>query len=150
MEETRKDDEALRRLFGEFDPELGSSSRSFMAELQRRMEGVEIVREHTVSIRRRSRWACVVSALAGFLTGVVLTLLYPLVSGWIDLLATSADGSTVWIATGVGLNDWQLPDINMTMMAQVLTLLLMVAVVVLVSMSTYNAMAGRALLWQRR
>lgn len=83
MEEDR-----LKELFGGFDPELTSDLR-FMDKLQRNMEAVEVVRQHSAAVRRRGRVAVAVAAVAGFVMGVVMTLLMPLVSGLLAQVTVS-------------------------------------------------------------
>lgn len=82
------EDDKLQELFGGFDPELTSDLR-FMDKLQRNMEAVEVVRQHSAAVRRRNRVAVCVAALAGFVMGVVMTLLMPVVSGLLAQVTVS-------------------------------------------------------------
>lgn len=82
------EDEKLKELLGSFKPEL-SSDDLFMARLQGRMEAVEIVRRHSAEVRKRNRIAVVVAALSGFVMGVVMTLLFPLIGDWVSTVDIS-------------------------------------------------------------
>ncbi|MCM1077408.1 MAG: hypothetical protein NC411_08630 [Bacteroides sp.] len=72
------EDDKIRELFSNFEPDM-TSDFTFMTKLQRNMNAVEIVKEHNQALRRRSRTAVVVAAIAGLLTGVIMTLLFPLI-----------------------------------------------------------------------
>lgn len=77
------DNKKLQELFKGFNPRLGSSSDAFMATLQRNMAAVESIRAQCETIKRRSRRAVVLAAAAGFVAGVVMTLLFPYISAFI-------------------------------------------------------------------
>lgn len=72
------DDEKIREIFADFRPEISSPTR-FMASLQQNMEAVELVRQHTIALRRRNRIAVAVAAVAGFAMGLIMALLYPII-----------------------------------------------------------------------
>lgn len=72
------EEEKITDLFSNFQPEL-SSSFGFMTKLKRNMEAVEIVKQHNSTLRKRNRVAVAVAAVSGFLMGVALTLLLPLI-----------------------------------------------------------------------
>ncbi len=76
------EDDRLQDIFREFDPEL-SSSFQFMTRLEKNMEAMEIVRQYHAAQRRRNRWAVAIAGVAGFAVGVVMTLLFPLITEWI-------------------------------------------------------------------
>lgn len=78
------EDDKLKDLFLDFQPELPSSSFQFMTTLQKNMEAVEIVKQHNLALRRRNKLAVAVAALSGFAMGVILTLLFPLLGDWIS------------------------------------------------------------------
>lgn len=73
------EDDKIKELFSGFEPQLSSDSR-FMRKLQQNMEAVELVKRRSESVRKRNRVAVVVAALSGFVAGVILSLLYPLIS----------------------------------------------------------------------
>ncbi len=76
------EDDRLQDIFREFEPEL-SSSFQFMTRLQKNMEAVEIVKQYHAAQTRRNRWAVAIAGMAGFAVGVVMTLLFPLITEWI-------------------------------------------------------------------
>lgn len=78
-----EEDERIKALFQGFKPELPSDNL-FLSELGRKMKAVEIVKQHTAAVRRRSRIAVCVAAVAGFVMGVVLTLLMPLIGNLVS------------------------------------------------------------------
>ncbi len=73
-----EDDDKLKELFSDFQPDL-SSDFQFMKRLERNMEAVELVKRRSEAVRKRNKIAVVVAAFSGFVVGVILTLLYPLV-----------------------------------------------------------------------
>lgn len=77
------DEDKLKDLFSDFEPEL-SASTDFMDRLQRNMDAVEIVRQYSLAQKKRNRLAVVIAALSGFVAGVILTLLYPLIGSCIS------------------------------------------------------------------
>ncbi len=81
-------DDKIKELFSDFKPEL-SSSFEFMTKLQRNMEAVEIVKQHQAALKKRNRMAVAIAAVCGFAMGVILTLLFPLISDWVSTLSIS-------------------------------------------------------------
>lgn len=77
------EDKRLKDLFSGFQPEM-SSSFQFMAKLQKNLEAVEIVRRHNAALRKRNRVAVGIAAACGFVAGVALTLLFPLLGDWMS------------------------------------------------------------------
>ncbi len=93
------EDDKLKDIFKDFDPEL-SSSLQFMTKLQRNMEAVEIVRQYNAALRRRNKLAVAIAGLCGFAVGVTLTLLYPFIVEWIssfNITLSLRDASTLTI-----------------------------------------------------
>ena len=72
------EDDKIKDLFQSFQPELLSDSQ-FISKLVRNMDAVEIVKQQATIMRKRNRIAVVVAALSGFVMGVILTLLFPLI-----------------------------------------------------------------------
>ncbi len=68
------DDDKLKELFQNFNPELPSDSL-FIARLRRSMNAVELVKERQAALRRKSRRAVAVAAVVGCLVGCMLTLI---------------------------------------------------------------------------
>lgn len=82
------DDDKITSLFQNFEPELSSESL-FLAELESKMERVEIIKQHTAALKRRNRIAVIVAAACGFLMGIILTLLFPFANEWMISLNLS-------------------------------------------------------------
>lgn len=76
------EDNDLKKLFSAFDPELPSDF-DFMSKLHHRLELMELVKHEQQAMQRRNRKAVVIAAMAGFIMGVILTLLYPLAAEWL-------------------------------------------------------------------
>ncbi len=76
------EDAKIKQLFSDFNPDISSNVR-FMSALRSRMNSVEMVKLHTAERRRRSKIAVMLSALAGFAAGVLLTLLMPYVTAYL-------------------------------------------------------------------
>lgn len=72
------EDDKIKDLFQCFQPELLSDSQ-FISKLVRNMDAVEIVKQQATIMRKRNRIAVVVAAFSGFVMGVILTLLFPLI-----------------------------------------------------------------------
>ncbi len=79
------EDDKIKDLFGSFEPEL-SSDFQFMTKLQHNMEAVELVKRQSAATHRRNKIAVIVAALSGFVTGVLLTLLFPLIGDWVETI----------------------------------------------------------------
>lgn len=79
------EEDKLKSLFAEFQPELSSDSL-FMNRLERNMESVEIVKRRVEEMRARNRRAIAVAAIVGFIVGFLFSLSLPylsgLVAGW--------------------------------------------------------------------
>jgi hypothetical protein len=82
------EDDKLKELFANFQLEMPSSLQ-FMAKLQKNMERVEILKQHNLAIKRRNKLAVCIAAAIGFLTGVLLTLLFPLIGSWVSTFSIS-------------------------------------------------------------
>ncbi len=76
------EDNNIKDLFQDFQPEL-SSSFQFMTRLRKNMETVEILRQHNVALKKRNKLAVAIAAVSGFVMGVVMTLLLPLIGDWV-------------------------------------------------------------------
>jgi hypothetical protein len=82
------EDDKLRNLFNDFQPELSSSSQ-FMTKLQKNMEMVEILKQHDIALKKRNKLAVVIATVSGFVMGVILTLLFPLIGDWVSTVSVS-------------------------------------------------------------
>lgn len=72
------ENDGLKDLFAGFRPELGSDAR-FMDRLLDRMDAIETVRRENAALRRSNRTAMAIAATAGFIAGVIFTLLFPFI-----------------------------------------------------------------------
>lgn len=77
-------DDKLKDLFQNFQPEL-SSDFKFLTKLQRNMDALELVKQQTAMQRKRNRIAVIVAAITGFVMGVIITILFPILA---DTLST--------------------------------------------------------------
>ncbi len=50
------------------------------------MDAVEFVRQYNVSMKRRNKLAVAIAAICGFVMGVIMTLLFPLITEWMTSL----------------------------------------------------------------
>ncbi len=82
------EDDKIKKLFSDFEPEI-SSDFQFMTKLQRNMDAVEIVRQHTSAQRKRGRTAVLIAAVAGFISGIIFTSLFSLIGNWITTIQIS-------------------------------------------------------------
>lgn len=91
------DDKQLTALFSDFNPQLESDS-IFMAQLQRKMEAVEIIKQYAEARQRRSKLAISIAACVGFAAGVVFTLCFPYLSALLGRLASEWAGVAKFVA----------------------------------------------------
>ena len=97
------EDDKLKALFADFQPELSSDSL-FMNRLERNMESVEIVKRRMEEMRARNRGGVAVAAIVGFVVGFLFSLTLPylsdLVAGWQVTLPQESVTSVVadWFA----------------------------------------------------
>ena len=79
------EDDKLKSLFSNIEPEL-SSDFLFMNKLQRNLNSVELIKQHTAEVRSRSRKAVAIAAIVGFIVGFLFSLSLPYltdaVSNW--------------------------------------------------------------------
>lgn len=73
------EDDKLKSLFSNFEPEL-SSDFLFMNKLQRNLNSVELIKQHTVEVRSRSRKAVAIAAIVGFIVGFLFSMSLPYLS----------------------------------------------------------------------
>ena len=73
------EDDKLKSLFSNFEPEL-SSDFLFMNKLQRNLNSVELIKQHTVEVRSRSCKAVAIAAIVGFMVGFLFSLSLPYLS----------------------------------------------------------------------
>lgn len=79
------EDDKLKSLFSNFEPDM-SSDFQFMNKLQKSLNSVEIIRQHTAEVRTRSKKAVAIAAVVGFIVGFLFSLSLPYlneaVSNW--------------------------------------------------------------------
>ena len=73
------EDDKLKSLFSNFEPEL-SSDFLCMNKLQRNLNSVELIKQHTVEVRSRSRKAVAIAAIVGFIVGFLFSMSLPYLS----------------------------------------------------------------------
>lgn len=88
------EDDKIKDLFSNFNPEI-SSSFQFMSELKKNMERVEILKQHNRVLRKRNKWAVIIAAASGFVMGIILSLLMPIVVDWLPTLNISIPRSLI-------------------------------------------------------
>jgi hypothetical protein len=60
-----------------------------MTKLQKNMEMVEILKQHDIALKKRNKLAVVIATVSGFVMGVILTLLFPLIGDWVSTVSVS-------------------------------------------------------------
>jgi hypothetical protein len=60
-----------------------------MTKLQKNMEMVEILKQHDIALKKRNKLAVVIAAVIGFVMGVILTLLFPLIGDRVSTFSVS-------------------------------------------------------------
>ena len=100
------EEDKLKDIFKDFNPDLSSDS-DFMSRLERSMKAVEIVKHQNAETHRRSKRAIVWAALAGFVAGIVMTILQPYIFKWLGGLDfTISIPSVTTVAIDPGLIVW--------------------------------------------
>ena len=117
------EEDKLKDLFKSYDPEL-SSSRVFLERLERNLNVVELIHRDNASVLKRNRIAVAIASVAGFITGVVFSLLLPYIEVFVNYLLSSL------------LSAFRLPDVLYG--NQVVSWLLVGAISVLVGLNTYT------------
>lgn len=82
------EEDNFKEIFNSFNPDL-SSDADFMSTLQRSMNAVEIVRKRNVELHCRGKRAIVIASLAGFVAGVIMTILQPYIITWLGKIHLS-------------------------------------------------------------
>lgn len=118
------EDDKLKSLFSNYEPEL-SSDFQFMNKLQRNLNSVEIIRQHSAEVHLRNKKAVAIAVFAGFIVGFLFSLSLPYlidaVSNWQltlpreSILNTFASNFTIiaWLVIGgtsalVALNSYEI------------------------------------------
>lgn len=77
------EEEKIKDMFRKYDPDL-SSSMAFMERLERNLNAVEMIHRENNAVMRRNRLAVALAACAGFISGVIFTLLLPYITDMIE------------------------------------------------------------------
>lgn len=120
-------DDDIKNLFKDFSPTLASDT-DFMARLQKNMAAVEAVKNHVATLQRRNRIALVAAAFAGFVMGVICTLLVPYIGN-------------IWGPVSFSIPHIHLPEINIDW--RIVGWLLSGTLGVLTAMQTYSFTLAR-------
>ena len=72
------EDDKLKSLFSNFEPEL-SSDFQFINKLQQNLDSVEIIKQHTAEVRSRTKKAVGIAVIVGFIVGFLFSLSLPYV-----------------------------------------------------------------------
>lgn len=100
------EEDKLKDIFKDFNPDL-SSDNDFMSRLERCMDAVGMVKRQNAETLRRSKRAVAWAALAGFVAGVVMTILQPYIFKWMGGLDfTISIPSVTTVAINPGLIVW--------------------------------------------
>ena len=70
------EEDKIKELFCEYDPEL-SPSKAFIYRLERHLDAVEMIHRQNAAVMKRNRVAVIAAACAGFISGIIFTLLLP-------------------------------------------------------------------------
>ncbi|MDE5849676.1 MAG: hypothetical protein K2H38_06000 [Muribaculaceae bacterium] len=87
------EEDKIKDIFSNYDPEL-TSSLEFMERLERNLDAVELIHRENAAVMKRNRIAVTVAAIAGFLSGILFTLLLPYLMDMIQSLITTLPGMT--------------------------------------------------------
>lgn len=104
------EEDKIKTLFGNFNPEISSGNR-FVSRLERRLDSVEMVREHITKVRAQNRKAIAIASAVGFVAGFLFSLLLP----WLGTVITEwqhtlADSSVLYaVADNYRTIAWILP-----------------------------------------
>lgn len=79
-------DDRLKQIFDDFNPQLGSDTE-FMRRMERQIHTIEVIKEETAALRRKSRRAIAVAALTGFVVGMLSSLTLP----WLGEMAAAVE-----------------------------------------------------------
>ena len=117
------EDKDLKALFSNYRPVIPDSDM-FLRRLTEKAAALEGIRDYHINVRRRNRVAILAAAGAGFLTGVIFTLLFP----WILRLCSAAAELLTELSIHLPVRDFAL----------IVTWCIIAGMVVLISLTTYN------------
>ena len=119
------EEERIKDFFHGYDPEL-SSGIAFMERLERNLDAVEMIHRENEAAMKRNRIAVAVAAAAGFITGVVFTLIFPYIKALIQSMMATV------------LTEFRLSDNLQCEYVMTVSWLLIGGISVLVALNTYN------------
>lgn len=119
------EEERLKDLFQAYNPRL-SSSMDFMERLDRNLNAIEFIHKEKAAVRKRNRVAVVAAAAAGFMTGVIFTLLFPYINALIQSMMVALT------------TECRLPENLYGEYAMTISWLLIGGISVFVAINTYN------------
>lgn len=73
------DEDKLKSLFSDFEPEVLSDFQ-FMDKLQKNLNSVEIIKQHSAEVSSRNKKAVAIAAVVGFLVGFLFSQSLPYLS----------------------------------------------------------------------
>lgn len=76
------ENDPLKNIFDNYQPQLRKDDFDFMTDLMRNMESVEIVKHQIDANLRRSRRAAFIAAIAGIIVGTLLSVLFSKFDGF--------------------------------------------------------------------
>lgn len=120
------EDDKIRQLFAESIPEL-SSDILFMEKIEARINIMDLFKEKEKKMKKRSRTAALISGCAGFLCGIILTLLYPYITKFFISI----------------FSEFTLPSLTIEMVSEISTLLLISLSSIATVFSSYYVFSGR-------
>ncbi|MDE7463344.1 MAG: hypothetical protein K2M88_09315 [Muribaculaceae bacterium] len=82
------EEDKLKDIFNKFEPEL-SPDYLFMNRLRGSLESVEMIKERHQAMKRKSRRAVVIAAIAGFIVGMLFSFALPYIGDSVRALAHS-------------------------------------------------------------
>ena len=88
------EEEKIKDIFSNYDPEL-TSSPAFIERLEHNLDTVELIHTENAAVMKRNRVAVAVAACAGFLSGILFTLLLPYLMNMFQSLIATFSGVTV-------------------------------------------------------
>ena len=82
------EDEQIKDLFRNFAPGI-SPDNQFLAQLQRNMDAVDLVKRHNHAAQKCYKTAMLIAAAAGFAAGIAFMLLLPTIVSWLSTIKLS-------------------------------------------------------------
>lgn len=82
------EEDKIKELFSGYDPDI-SSGIAFMERLERNLNAVELIHQENSEVLKRNRIAVAMASMAGFLTGVIFTLLFPYIDSLVQTLMST-------------------------------------------------------------